>query len=116
MPKHHDIAALRRKMPRIDDEFAGRRIIALCFDFYARCKNRGCRRAGQCVGESAECFDAFWPDLPEIRKDLYREMVKARVAGAKTREEIENIAFPRILARYTPEQIHEAAAQLAKGG
>jgi hypothetical protein len=114
MPKNR-LADLQRRMPSITDECGVRRFIALVFGFYARCENRNCRRKSQCVGEGAPCFDAFWWDLPEIRKDLYREAIKARVAGAKTREEIENIVFPKIMAHYTPEQIHEAAAQLENG-
>jgi hypothetical protein len=102
-------------MPDINEPHATRRFIALVFGFYARCENRHCRRASQCVGEGAPCFDAFWWDLPEIRKDIYREMIKARVAGAKTKEEIENVVFPKIMAHYTPEQIREAAAQLRSG-
>lgn len=118
MPKsrrHDRLAALQRKMPPLSDPHGVRRFIALCFGFHAACENRACRRAAQCVGEKAECFDAFWWDLPEIRKDCYREMIKARIAGALTREEIQAVAFARIMAHYTPEQIHEAAAQLAKG-
>jgi hypothetical protein len=89
-----------------------RRFIALGFRFYERCENRGCRRAGQCVGEDAPCFDALWWDLPEIRKNIYRESVKARLDGAKTAEEIEAAVSPKIMAMYSPEEIHAAAAAL----
>ena len=111
MPKHKPHDALRRKMPDIKAPHGVHRFIALGFKFYERCENRHCRRASQCVGAGAPCFDAFWWDLPEIRKNIYREMVKARVAGAKTAEEVEKIAFAKIMAHYTPEQIYEAAAQ-----
>jgi hypothetical protein len=50
--------------------------------------------------------------LPEIRKDIYREMVKARVAGARTAEEIQAAAFTKIMAMYSHEQILAAAAEL----
>jgi hypothetical protein len=99
-------------MPKITDESGVRRFIALGFHFYERCENRGCRRAGQCIGEGAPCFDAFWWDLPAIRKDIYREMVKARVNGAKTAQEIEDVAFSRIMKMYSQEQILAAAAEL----
>ena len=113
MPRRHDrLVEMQRKMPKITDEHGVRRFIALCFQFYERCENRACRRAGQCVGEGTPCFDAFWWDLPEIRKDIYREMVKARVAGAKTVEEIEAIVFPKIMAIYSHEEILAAAAEL----
>jgi hypothetical protein len=113
MPRHHDrLAELRRKMPKITDQHGVRRFIALGFRFYERCENRACRRAGQCVGEAAPCFDAFWWDLPEIRKDIYRESVRARMEGAKTAEEIEAAVFPKIMAVYSREQILAAAAAL----
>jgi hypothetical protein len=47
---------------------------------------------------------------------MFRETVKARIAGAKTADETEAIVFPKIMAHYTPEQIREAAAQAAKEG
>jgi hypothetical protein len=113
MTKKHDRPTeLRRKMPKITNEHGVRRFIALCFCFYERCENRGCRRAGQCVGDGAPCFDAFWWDLPEIHKDIYREMIKARVAGARTVAEIEDAVFPKIMAMYSREQILAAEADL----
>jgi len=47
---------------------------------------------------------------------MFRETVKARIAGAKTVDETEAIVFPKIMAHYTPEQVREAAAQAAKEG
>jgi hypothetical protein len=106
------LAALRRKIPNVKtDPHGARRFAALCFAFYERCENRACRRAGQCVGKTALCFDVFWPGLPEIQKDIYREMVKARFDGAKTPEEIEAVAFAKIMTWYTPQEIYAAAAQ-----
>lgn len=113
MPKRHEpLTALQRKMPKITDEHGVRRFIALSFRFYERCDNRGCRRAGQCVGEGAPCFDAFWWDLPAVRKDIFRETIKARVNGAATAEEIEAVVFSKIMATYSQEQVLAAAAEL----
>jgi hypothetical protein len=108
-------AELKRKMPNLNDEHGVHRFIALIFGFHKRCRDE-CRRTKKCVGAGAPCFDQFWWDLPEIRKDMFRETVKARIAGAKTADETEAIVFPKIMAHYTPEQIREAAAQAAKEG
>ena len=116
MPKRHDrLAELKRKMPDIRAEHGAHRFTALVFGFYSRCQNGACRRMKKCVGDGAPCFDAFWWDLPEIQKDIFREMVKARMAGATTAEEIQSVAFAKIMAHYTPEQIREAAAQVTAG-
>jgi hypothetical protein len=119
MPKtkrHRHPTELQRRMPHISDEHGTRRVVALLFGFYRRCENGDCRRSKKCVGKDASCFAVFWPALPEIRKDLFREAIKAQAASAKTIAEVEAVVFPKIMARYTPEQIYEAAAQLAKGG
>jgi hypothetical protein len=94
------LAALQRKMPPITDKHGTRRLIALLFGFCGRCENRHCRRADKCVGEDASCFKAFWPAVPEIEKDLFREMVKARIAGARTAAEIEAVAIGKVMAHY----------------
>lgn len=112
MLKRHDrLAELRRKVPKIDSDHAVHRVIALLFNFHGRCKNTACRRAKNCLGEGAPCFDAFWWDLPEIQKDLFREMIKARVAGAKTAAEIEAVAIANVMAHYKTAEKLAAAAQ-----
>jgi hypothetical protein len=116
MPKskrHRRPDTLARKMPDIEAPHGTRRVIAYLFGFCRRCDNVHCRRANKCVGEAAPCFDAYWPDVPEILKDLFREIIRARQAGAVTPEEIQNAAFAKIMAYYTPEQIRAAAANIA---
>ena len=109
--KSAPLTPLQRKMPSIGDPCGVRRVTALVLGFHAKCRDE-CRRAKNCVGAGAPCFDAFWWGLPEIQKDIFREMVKARVAGAGTAEEIENAAFARIMAVYSPEQILAAAEEV----
>jgi hypothetical protein len=120
MPKterHCSVIELQRKKPDItSDKHGVPRFVALLFGFYRRCNNGNCRRAKKCVGRDASCFHAFWPDLPEICKNMFREQIKARAAGAKTAEEIEAIVFPKMMAQYTLEEICEAAAQVEKDG
>jgi hypothetical protein len=103
MPKtkrENRLAALQLKMPPITDPHGVRRVIALLFGFHGRCDTVHCRRAKNCVGEAASCFDAFWWDVPEIHKDLFRAMIKARQAGAKTAAEIEAVAIANVMAHY----------------
>ena len=112
MPKNR-LAAFERKQPQITDPQGVRRLIALFFRFHGRCANRHCRRAQKCVGAEAPCFDAFWWDLPEIEKDLFREMVKARVAGATTPEEIERRAIEALMRYYKGAEKFAAPAKNA---
>lgn len=112
MPKKSNrLAQLQQKMPSIDDPCGVRRFVALAFGFHGKCRDE-CRRAQNCVGAGAPCFDAFWPGLPKIRKDIYREMVKARVAGAKTAKEIRDAALTRIMAMYSREEILAAVDEM----
>lgn len=114
MPKtkrHDRLAELRRKVPKITDEHGVRRVIALLFGFCGRCENDHCRRAKNCVGDGAPCFDAFWWDLPDIQKDLFREMIKARRGGAKTAAEIERRAIEAVMRHYETAEGLAAARQ-----
>jgi hypothetical protein len=99
--RENRLAALQRKMPPITDPHGVRRLVALLFGFHGCCENVHCRRAKKCLGETASCFDAFWPVVPEIRKDLFREMIKARHAGAKTAAEIEQRAVEAVMRHYS---------------
>jgi hypothetical protein len=117
MPKRQQrIADLKRNWPDLSDPHGVRRAVALMFGFYRRCGNSGCRRAKKCIGVEASCFDALWPEVPEIQKDLFRAMIEARHAGATTAAEIGALAFAKIMAHYTPEQIMEASAHAGRHG
>jgi hypothetical protein len=49
--------------------------------FWTVCGHRPCRRAQRCAHPSNECFDRFWPQVPDSFKQGIRAGVEAKAAG-----------------------------------
>ena len=56
------------------------------FGFWMICKEKACRRAQGCVGETRPCFERHWPLVPEKHKQWFRAFIKASQGGTPWQE------------------------------
>jgi hypothetical protein len=112
-PKMHIRAdAFRASQER---EAAAQRKLCSHLLFWKACGHKKCLRARACVVDGRECFDRFWPLVPEEIKISIRTEIKtakARLSPAETKAVIER-EIARWRATMAPREVPQAAAEPA---
>ena len=54
------------------------------------CRNKRCRRAGECRGEPVACFRAAMPKVPEAARQFVRAMIEGQELGLSFEEAMED--------------------------
>jgi hypothetical protein len=70
----------------LDEQFAARRKLCSFLKFWKFCGHKTCLRTHGCTHSTAECFDKFWPFVPELFKIQFRAGIEALSAGLPANE------------------------------
>jgi hypothetical protein len=108
-PKIHKRADYFR--PHLERQKQARRGMCSWLMFWKACGHKKCLRAHACAAKVDDCFDRFWPIVPEWLKVCIRAAGKAKEAGLSPPQVKAEIA--RELARWQEMMARQEAWQAA---
>ncbi len=71
---------------QLDERFAARRKLCSFLEFWKFCGHKACLRTQGCTHSTAECFERFWPLVPDLFKYQFRAGIEALSAGLPANE------------------------------